>query len=375
MKIIMLGRVSIRVRGGIPSHVKSILETFNNDKEISFINLVPSLNKNQKTKIESYEYLSNSKEIVCKSFFIRKTFAISFQFLKSFLFLLKEYPDAPIHLHLPDPLSIITVILFSNKRKLIATYHADLIGKGKIFIEIYKLFLKFLVRRNCLFLFPTQKHISSTYIKKINPRKKILPFIFKKPSFSIIEKKKIKEKFIDNQTRCLFVGRHVSYKGIEVLIEAFKQISKDTNVLLNIIGEGPLTKKLKEYAGDEKRILFLGEIDDQELKLQYANSHLFILPSISKAEAFGIVQVEAMMYSCLCLSSFLNNGVNVVNRENVSGMSFPPYDSKKLGKLITYFSKNVVQRNKFMKNAKKYSLATFASDSLKMQYKSIYKSL
>ena len=82
-----------------------------------------------------------------------------------------------------------------------------------------------------------------------------------------------------------------------------------------------------------------------------------------------------MMYSCLCLSSFLNNGVNVVNRENVSGMSFPPYDSKKLGKLITYFSKNVVQRNKFMKNAKKYSLATFASDSLKMQYKSIYKSL
>ena len=78
-----------------------------------------------------------------------------------------------------------------------------------------------------------------------------------------------------------------------------------------------------------KRILFLGEIDDQELKLQYANSHLFILPSISKAEAFGIVQVEAMMYSCLCLSSFLDNGVNVVNRENVSGMSFPPYDSKK----------------------------------------------
>ena len=41
----------------------------------------------------------------------------------------------------------------------------DLIGKGKLFIEIYKLFLKFLVRRNCLFLFPTQKHISNLYFK------------------------------------------------------------------------------------------------------------------------------------------------------------------------------------------------------------------
>lgn len=371
----MLGRVSTKVKGGIPSHVKSILETFDNDKEISFINLVPSLNKSQKLKIQSFKYLSNSEEIVCKSFFIRKTFAISFQLLRKFLFLLKEYPQAPIHLHLPDPLSMIAVILLSRKRKLIATYHADLLGKGKLFLEIYKLFLKFLVRRNCLFLFPTQKHISSTYISKINARKKILPFIFRKPSFSILEEKKIKEKFRHNQTRCLFVGRHVTYKGIEVLIKAFKHLNKDTNVLLNIIGEGPLTNKLKEYAADEKRILFLGEVNDQELKLQYANSHLFILPSISKAEAFGIVQVEAMMYSCLCLSSFLDNGVNVVNRENVSGMSFPPYDSKKLSQLITYFCKNIVKRNEFMKNAKKYSFSTFASDTLKMEYKSTYRDL
>ena len=63
-----------------------------------------------------------------------------------------------------------------------------------------------------------------------------MPFIFKNHLSQLLRKKK-KEKFIDNQTRCLFVGRHVSYKGIEVLIEAFKQISKDTNVLLNIIGE------------------------------------------------------------------------------------------------------------------------------------------
>ena len=67
--------------------------------------------------------------------------------------------------------------------------------------------------------------------------------------FQFIEEKKIKEKFRHNQTRCLFVGRHVTYKGIEVLIKAFKHLNKDTNVLLNIIGEGPLTKKLKEYAG------------------------------------------------------------------------------------------------------------------------------
>ncbi len=372
MKVIMLGRVSIRIKGGIPSHVKSIFNIFNFDKDISFVNLVPSLNKNQKSNFNTYKYLSNSEEIECKSLFISKTFAISYEYLKSFFLLLKKYPEAPIHLHLPDPLSIIAVIFFSRRRKLIATYHADLIGKGKFFSVIYKFFLKVLVRKDCLFLFPTEKHISSSFMKKTKANKKILPFIFNAPSFSKLEKDKLDEKFLDKQTRCLFVGRHVPYKGIDVLIKAFKRVNKDSNVLLNIIGNGPLTNDLKELARDEKRINFIGEVDDNELKLYYLNSHLFILPSISKAEAFGIVQVEAMMCACLCLTTYLNNGVNVVNKENVSGLSFPPYDHEKLSALITFFSTNIKERNIFMENARKYSLETFSSNSLKMKYKMIY---
>ena len=166
MKVIILGRVSIRIKAGIPSHVKSILDTFKQDHQISFVNLVPSLNKNQKSNYISFKYSKNSEEIECKSFFIMKTFALSFQYVKKFVLLLRNYPKAPIHIHLPDPLAIITVILFSRRRKIIATYHADLIGKGKFFLEIYKLFLKILINKNCLFLFPTEKHITSTFLSK-----------------------------------------------------------------------------------------------------------------------------------------------------------------------------------------------------------------
>ena len=96
------------------------------------------------------------------------------------------------------------------------------------------------------------------------------------------------------------------------------------------------------------------------------------MPSISRAEAFGIVQVEAMMRSCLCITSFLNNGVNVVNRENVSGMSFKVKDYKELSNLIFKFSQDIELRNLFMRNACQYSLKTFASKYLLNQYKSIY---
>ena len=49
----MLDASVLKSKEVYPSHVKSILETFDNDKEISFINLVPSLNKSQKLKIQS----------------------------------------------------------------------------------------------------------------------------------------------------------------------------------------------------------------------------------------------------------------------------------------------------------------------------------
>ena len=368
--VLMLGRISTEFKAGIPAHVKSLITIFKNDYDIKFLNIVPSIKNFSKPFIIS-KLTRFSYEIECKSILKRKTLAFSVVYLRVILSYLRKYPNAPIHLHLPDPISILIVIAFTKKRKIIATYHADLVNKG-IFSFIYKFLINLLIFKKCLFVFPTSKHLSSTFLAKKKIQSQVLPFIFSKVNFSSLENKYINEKLVNEETKLLFVGRHVTYKGIETLLKAFKTIKNEFKVSLTIVGKGPLTSSLKKMANNDCRIKFVGEISDKELSLLYCESHIFLLPSINRAEAFGIVQVEAMMRYCMCISSFLDNGVNVVNKEFISGRNFNPYDYEELKDLIIFYATNLHKRNALMTSAFHYSVKTFASNSLLKDYKSIY---
>jgi len=83
----------------------------------------------------------------------------------------------------------------------------------------------------------------------------------------------------------LIVGRLITYKRHDIVIEAFNELG----LPLKIIGRGPELKKLKKIAKDN--IEFLGRIDDEHLPKYYAQCKAFIFP---QEEDFGIVAIEAM---------------------------------------------------------------------------------
>lgn len=83
----------------------------------------------------------------------------------------------------------------------------------------------------------------------------------------------------------LIVGRLITYKRHDIVIEAFNELG----LPLKIIGRGPELKKLKKIAKDN--IEFLGRIDDEHLPRYYAQCKAFIFP---QEEDFGIVAIEAM---------------------------------------------------------------------------------
>ncbi len=123
----------------------------------------------------------------------------------------------------------------------------------------------------------------------------------------------------------LFVGRLVPYKGVDVLLRALPGLTARAV----IVGEGPLRGELEALARDlgiADRVRFSGNASGEELTALYHACDLFALPSVTKAEAFGMVQLEAMSCRKPVICTDLPSGVPWVNEHGVTGLVVPPRD-------------------------------------------------
>ena len=99
--------------------------------------------------------------------------------------------------------------------------------------------------------------------------------------------------------------------------------------MLVLGGQGPLTEELRRAAaeaGVAPAFDFAGRIPDVDLPAYYHASDVYCLPSVERAEAFGIVQVEAMASGRPVVCCELGNGVTWVNQDGVTGLVVPPAD-------------------------------------------------
>ena len=150
------------------------------------------------------------------------------------------------------------------------------------------------------------------YFEKIYGRKTV--FIPNGVSNHIERKPQIiKNKFgLDKDEYILFLGRLVPEKGIKYLIEAFKQV--DTEKKLVIAGGSSDTSEfeneMKELAKEDKRILFTGFVQGQELEELYSNAYVYALPS--DLEGMPLSLLEAMSYGNCCLVSDIPECAEVV---------------------------------------------------------------
>jgi len=114
-----------------------------------------------------------------------------------------------------------------------------------------------------------------------------------------------------------FLGRICEEKGIEVIIKASK-ILESQNFKHNILIAGNLKdkrfetniNKLLNLSKNIKSINFTGKLDEYQKKQFFQKIDILLLPSINSFEAFGLVQLEAMNFGKLVISSALK-GVQI----------------------------------------------------------------
>lgn len=106
--------------------------------------------------------------------------------------------------------------------------------------------------------------------------------------------------------RLLFVGRLVDEKQPEIAIKIFKNICKQKNCSLTIVGEGKLKDYLVKKNLENVNIKFAGALSPEKLRKEYRRSHFLILPSKATPywrEFFGMVLIEAMSEGCIPIST------------------------------------------------------------------------
>jgi glycosyltransferase involved in cell wall biosynthesis len=130
-----------------------------------------------------------------------------------------------------------------------------------------------------------------------------------------------------NGLRLLAVGRLSYYKGFEFLIEA---VARCPQVSLLIVGEGEqrgLLDSRIQALNLSARVRLAGRLDDAALEAAYRACDVFCLPSVDRAEAFGLVLLEAMRAGKPVLASDIpGSGVGVVVAADETGLLVAPRD-------------------------------------------------
>jgi rhamnosyl/mannosyltransferase len=171
----------------------------------------------------------------------------------------------------------------------------------------------------------------------------------------------------------LFVGRLVPYKGIEYLIEAMRGIA----ARLVLVGSGPLVEALRhkvESLGMANQVIFAGAASDAKVRCFYSLADLFVLPSITSAEAYGLVQLEAMSFGVPVINTDLPTGVPTVSLHGHTGLTVPTRDSAALAAAIRVLMDNDDLRQTFSCNARKRA-QLFSRDTVVAELAELYLAL
>ena len=242
-----------------------------------------------------------------------------------------------IHVHLPNPLASIALLMAKSRSRVVLHWHNDII-RQRFMLRFYRPLQDWMLARADAIMTTSPNYIEgSPFLADHKDKCHVVPIGVDRArlgaSPGIVAG--IRERFAGK--RIVFsIGRLTPYKGYRYLVDAAEYLDDDFVIL--IAGSGPLEAELSRQIkarGLGEKVRLLGPIDYDEVGSYYAASDVYCLSSISRNEGFGIVQLEAMLFNKPVVSTDIKgSGVSWANLDGETGLVVPPGDSRALAGAI-----------------------------------------
>jgi glycosyltransferase involved in cell wall biosynthesis len=343
--VLQVGKFFFPEQGGIEMTTKLIVEelqqTYNTD--------VLCFSKKKRGSTKSF---GSSTIYECGHWGIVASTPLSFSFFLKFFTLRNKYDI--IHVHVPNPLAVIAVLLFRSRSKLVVHWHSDILNQ-KYLYKIFKYFEKPFLKRADVIL-----ATSPTYVQHSVPLQSQIEKVALLPSTIDIKNLPVNDQLVQQirnkysgKTIIFSLGRFVYYKGFEYLIEAATYL--DDRFIVIIGGKGPLKS-----------------IPYNELGSYYKACNVFCLPSCEKTEAFGAVLVEAMAFSKpIVATQIAGSGVSWVNQDSYTGLNVEVKSPFALASALKQIAQPELL-TKFGNNAEQRFLTVFSKEAIIESLKKYY---
>jgi glycosyltransferase involved in cell wall biosynthesis len=237
-----------------------------------------------------------------------------------------------VHMHLPNPWAAQSYLMSTHKEKLIITHHADTLGR-RLLRKLVEPAVRRIMERAAAIIVTSHRYLeSSEELADFRAKCHVVPLGIRVEAFAAEQPAELEEIRAKHGPRLILaVGRLVPYKGFEFLLRAMKAV--DATLLL--IGTGPLQKQLEntiDRLGLRAKVHLLGHVNSTVP--YYKAARMLVMSSVSRAEAFGLVQLEAMAAGIPVVNTEIESGVPEVSVHGVTGITVPPKDPEALAHAI-----------------------------------------
>ena len=272
---------------------------------------------------------------------VLKRAPVSMKYFLRFRKVMRDYESVIVHL--PNPFAALCILLSGYRGRVILYWHADIVGKGLYGLLLSPLELMLIHRSNAV-VGATSAHINaSRHARFLQGKSHVIAYPV---STALAETARRRlgtpRRAARVPARLLAIGRLVAYKGFDVLIRSLMLI--DIECRLDILGEGPLQRDLQSIVdklGLTSRVTLHGAVSEEIREQFLTDADIFCLPSTTRAEMFGVVQLEAMAHGVPVISTDLpGSGTPEFTRQSGGGVVVSPGNEGALASAITRLVRN-----------------------------------